>query len=459
MHDLDLIAFRQNTRAVVFPRNDLAIYFDGDATLIECEVVDQTGDRQPWAECLWLTIDHDLHAKKHSRSTQPLQPGNHLVSGAHSPFRMTTTLFGRPTFAAIDAAALRANFALLRALVPPSVAILAVVKADGYGHSAQLVGPILEAAGADWLGVATVEEGVELRTAGVRAPILVLTGAARSDVPGLIEQRLSVAVLHRGMVEDLAAGLGTQRLSVHVKIDTGMGRIGVLPTEVPALIAALQQTGNFDVEGIFSHFANADSVERDYSDYQLKVFRQTLEAVTAAGIRPRWIHIANSAAAASRPDAHFSLVRPGLALYGIPPAPSPAWRDLQPAMRVVTRILQIKTVPSEFPVSYGQTFVTRRPSVIAVLPIGYADGYSRALSNRAAVLIRGQRAPVVGAVCMDLTMVDVTDVAGVQVGDEVVIWGRQNGGQIGVAELADWQGSIPYEVLTRLGKRVPRVLM
>lgn len=371
---------------------------------------------------------------------------------------MTIPSAGRPTFAAIDASALRENFALLRAALPATTSILAVVKADGYGHRATLVAPILEGAGADWLGVATVEEGVEVRSAGVRTPILVLTGAGSGDVPALLEHRLSVAVLHREMVRDLASRLGTQRLPVHIKVDTGMGRLGVLPADVPALVDELQRAGCFEIEGIFSHFANADGVTRDYSDYQVRCFGQAIEALAAAGVRPRWMHIANSAATLSRADTHFSLVRPGIALYGVPPASTVAPKGLRPAMRLVTQIVQLKRVPSEFPVSYGQTFVTRRPSLLAVLPIGYADGYPRALSNRASVLVHGRRAPVVGAVCMDLTMVDVTDIEGAQLGDEVVLWGRQNGAEISVAEVADWQGSISYEVLTRLGKRVPRIL-
>jgi alanine racemase len=370
---------------------------------------------------------------------------------------MTTPRAGRPTFAVIDAAALRANFACVRAAVPSSVAILAVVKADGYGHGATLVAPILDAAGADWFGVATVDEGIELRASGIRKPILVLTGAAGGDVAALLEHHLSVAILHREMVRELAGALGGQRLGVHLKVDTGMGRIGVQPAELPVLIDEVQRAGGFLIEGVFSHFANAERVEQAYSDHQLEAFRGAIKALHAAGQRPRWIHLANSAATLLRPDAHFTMVRPGIVLYGVSPAPMLRPAGLQPAMRLVTRIVQLKSVPSGFAVSYGQTFATRRPSVIAVLPIGYADGYARALSNRASVLVRGQRAPVIGTVCMDLTMVDVTDVPGVQLGDEVVLWGRQNGAEISVTEVAEWQGSIAYEVLTRVGKRVPRV--
>jgi alanine racemase len=237
---------------------------------------------------------------------------------------MTITSAGRSTVAAIDAAALRDNLALVRAALPATSAILAVVKADGYGHGATLVAPILAKAGADWLGVATVEEGIEIRTAGVRKPILVLTGAGGGDVRALLEHRLSVAVLHREMARELAVCLGARRLGIHIKVDTGMGRLGVLPAGVSALVDELQRAGCFEIEGLFSHFANADGVTRDYSDYQVRGLRQALEAVAAAGVRPRWTHIANSAATLSRPDTHLSMVRPGIVLYGVPPASVPA---------------------------------------------------------------------------------------------------------------------------------------
>jgi alanine racemase len=374
---------------------------------------------------------------------------------------MTTPSAGRPTFAAVNAAALRQNFAALRAAVGPQVAVLAVVKANAYGHGAALVAPLLEAAGADYLGVATVDEGIDLRAAGIRKPILVLTGIGRNDLSAVRAHRLSVAILHREMVRELAeAGPGAP-LPIHIKVDTGMGRIGLLPAEVPALLDDIRRAGTFVLDGVFSHFANADSVDRDYCDYQLAAFRQAVAALEAAGARPRWIHLANSAAVLTRPDAHFTMVRPGIALYGISPVatavPVPT-TELRPVMRLVTHVWQLKTVPAEFPVSYGQTFVTRQPSTIATLPIGYADGYSRRLSSRASVLIRGQRAPVVGRVCMDLTMVDVTDIGGVRRGDEVVLWGNQDGATISVSEVAAWQDTIAYEVLTGVGKRVPRIL-
>lgn len=371
---------------------------------------------------------------------------------------MTPPRIGRPTFAAIDAAALRHNFALVRARVAPRVKVLAIVKADGYGHGARLVAPVLDACGADWFGVATLDEALELRGVGIRKPILLLAGAWRADVPLLVEHDIRAAVLHEEMAADLAAGVNGSRLKVHLKVDTGMGRIGVLPDELPGLLRRVRGLPALEVEGLFSHFANSDRVDRELSDVQARLFTEALASARAAGFDPPLVHLANSAGSWSRPDVHFTMVRPGLILYGLPPDVTPPAVGLRPAMRMVTRVIQIKSVPAEVPISYGQTFVTRRPSRIAAIAIGYADGYDRRLSNRGFVLVRGQRVPIVGAVCMDLTMVDVTDVPGVQVGDEVVLWGRQGDAEILPTEVGEWQGSVSYEVLTRLGKRVPREL-
>lgn len=338
---------------------------------------------------------------------------------------------------------------------------MAVVKANGYGHGAAVCAPILAEAGADLFGVATVGEAVELRSAGVQKPILVLTGASGAEVGVLLKERLAVAVIHLGMARDLAAAARGNRLRVHLKIDTGMGRLGIRPSELPAFLEELRQLGGLEVEGVFSHFGNADDVNQDYSNRQIERFQEALAAVAQAGFQPRWIHLANSAATFSRPDAHFNLIRPGLALYGLCPpgvAHLDAPRGLRPVLRLVTRILQIKDLPAGEPVSYSQTFITKRPSRIAVLPIGYADGYSRALSNRGYVLIGSQRAPVVGNVCMDLTMVDVTDVPEADVGTEVILFGGQGDRSIPIDEVALWENTISYEVMNRIGKRVPRLV-
>lgn len=369
-----------------------------------------------------------------------------------------TIASGRPTVAYIDGAALRSNYTHVRERVPPGIAVLAVVKADGYGHGATLVTPILAEAGADAFGVATVAEGVELREVGITQPILVLAGAMGAEVDEALAFELSVAVVDEHMARDLAAALGERSLPVHLKLDTGMTRLGVTPDALPGFLDAFRQMPQLRLEGVFSHFADADSVASPYADHQQRVFARQVEAIRAAGFQPRWIHLANSAGALTRPDSHWNMVRPGIVLYGATPECAHEF-PVQPVMHLRTRIWQLKTVPAECPVSYGQTCVTHRHTRIAVLPIGYADGYDRSLSNRGAVLVRERRAPILGRVCMDLTMVDVTDIPESTVGDEVVLWGRQGSAALSVSEVAEWQDSIPYEVVTRLGKRVPRVLL
>ena len=364
---------------------------------------------------------------------------------------------GRPTVAYIDGAALRHNFATIRARVAPHVRVLTVVKADAYGHDARLVAPLFERAGADAFGVATVEEGIEIRSAGVTRPIVVLAGVFGHQIDAVLEHRLAVAIVDRAMLREVRTALNGRALDIHLKIDTGMGRLGVTADDLPAMLNDLRNMPAVRVAGIFSHFANSDGGNAEIFAFQLQQFEHALAAARQAGIAPGHVHLANSAAAIAHPESHFTMVRPGVALYGVPPmAQCPI--NLIPAMRLTSRIVQLKSVPAERPLSYGQTFVTRRPSRIATIALGYADGYDRRLSNRAQVLVRGQRAPVVGTVCMDLTLVDVTDVSGVQPYDEVVLWGRQGDAAIGIDEVGAWQGAIPYEVLTRLGKRVPRVL-
>jgi alanine racemase len=360
------------------------------------------------------------------------------------------------SLAEIDGGALRHNLTAIRQRLAVGSSLMAVVKADAYGHGAALVSPLLQAAGADAFGVATVEEGIELRQAGVSKPILVLTGADAKQAQAALEFDLHVALIDRCMTAELRSAARGGQLKVHLEIDTGMGRLGVTPEELPALLQDLRDAPELVVEGIFSHFANSDDGEREFTAHQTRLFRQALAVAAAAQLRPPFVHLANSMATLSLPETHFTMVRPGIALYGARPASGPT--QLQPAMRLVTRLVQLKSVPAERPLGYDQTFVTRRPSRIATVPIGYADGYDRRLSNRAEVLVRGQRAPVVGSVCMDLILVDVTDVPGVEAHDEVVLWGRQGNAIIAPEEVAAWQGTIPYEVLARVGKRIPRVL-
>jgi alanine racemase len=368
----------------------------------------------------------------------------------------------RPTRAEVDLGALVRNVRTLRS-VTPGIALLAMVKADAYGHGAALVAPVLESLGIELLGVALVEEGLALRRAGVVGEIVVLGGAYDGGWEAMAEAQLIPAVFREDHLEALGAATGRLGLKprAHLKVDTGMARLGAQPAEVPALLGRAR-TLSVEIDGVMSHFANADLADGVVTEHQMELFRRVLADVQAAGFRPRWRHLANSAAMValppSRDGAVFNLVRPGLALYGVSPAP---WivppRPFEPVLAWKTAVVHLKTVQTGTSVSYGGTWTARRPTKIATLPVGYADGYSRRLSNRALVLLRGQRAPVVGRVCMDLCMVDVTDVPGAALGDEVVLLGRQGGEELGAVEVAGWLDSIPYEVLCGVGARVPRV--
>ena len=370
---------------------------------------------------------------------------------------------GRPTVAEINVAALRRNLREVRALVGPAVDILAVVKANGYGHGAVAAARAFVAEGASALGVATVEEGAELREAGLQDPILVLGGTLPGQEHDVLEYAMTPAVWDLATARALGehAAAGGQSVSIHVKVDTGMSRVGVLPEDVAAFGRGLQAIPGVCVDGVFSHFACAEDVSGPTVARQMTLFADAVEQLAQVGVQPPRRHLANSAAVMTFPRAHhsrYSMVRPGIMLYGVPPDPALAARAaLEPAMRFRTAVIQDKRVPAGTPVSYGQTFRTERPSTLATIAVGYADGYPRALSNRGQVLVRGRRAPVVGRVCMDLTIVDVTGIDGVRAGDEVVLWGRQGAAEITCGEVAAWAGTIPYELLTRVGSRVPRV--
>ncbi len=247
-------------------------------------------------------------------------------------------------------------------------------------------------------------------------------------------------------------------LNVHVKIDTGMGRIGFPAAEIDAWLPKLKKLKSLKLDGVFSHFSTAESVEGDYTSKQLEIFSNVVTRLRSEGVAPPLVHLANSAATITLPAAYFNMVRPGIMLYGASPSPTMNEQiQLKPVLTWKTRILQLKKVPPGTSISYGQTFVTRRESLIATLPIGYADGYPRLLSNRGEALVRGKRAPIAGRVCMDLTMLDVTNIGGVQQGDEVVLLGRQVGSEITADAMAAWANTISYEILTSISARVPRI--
>ena len=359
----------------------------------------------------------------------------------------------------VDLSALRANLGAVRRLVGPGVEILAVVKADAYGHGDIETARALCGEGVRRLGVATVAEGVRLRESGIEAAILVLGSLYPGDAASLVRYSLDPVVSNLDLLRHLDAFGAEHGVDVpcHLKLDTGMGRLGLLPDAIEDWLPELDGLGAVKLQGVMSHFAKAEDPESPSCQGQLHAFQRTLERIRAAGNGLALAHMANSAAILVLPEAHFDMVRPGGMLYGVFSHPPLAERArLAPALTWKTRVLQLKTLPKHSPISYGGTFVTGRTSVIATLPVGYADGYKRSLSNKAAVLIRGQRAPVVGRVTMDLTMADVTDIARVQPGDEVVLLGTQGGEAISAEEMAGWADTISYEILTSISPHIPR---
>jgi alanine racemase len=338
--------------------------------------------------------------------------------------------------------------------------ILAVVKAQAYGHGAVEVSRRLLSLGADMLGVALVEEGRELRDAGIDAPVLVMGATFPEQAEAIVSLKLTPAIYNLANAEALSRAARRQGtvISVHVKIDTGMGRIGIVPEDAPGFIEALGKLGNISVHGLMTHFADADLRDKRFAATQIERFETLIRTLGAMGIDIPERHAANSAAVLDYSRAYFTMVRPGLMLYGCSPLEEgAAASDLMPALSLVTRIAFIKKVRAGTPISYGRTFTTKRESIIATLPIGYADGYNRGLSNKAEVLVRGVRAPLAGRVCMDMCMIDVTDVPGVNEGDVVVLIGSQGNDRITAEEIAVKTGTIAYEVLCGISSRVPRI--
>lgn len=370
------------------------------------------------------------------------------------------------TWTEVDLDAISHNLRLLAGQTAPGAETMAVVKADGYGHGALEVSRAALGAGASWLGVAMLDEALALRRAGVVAPILVLGYTAPSVAAEAVAGDVSLAVYRRealDVLDEAGRRLG-QRARVHVKVDTGMGRIGLQPEEAVAFCREVAGRQWVTLEGVFTHFAAADSRDKAYTLRQFQRFTEVLEALEKGGIRVPFRHAANSAATIDLPETHLDLVRVGIALYGLQPSDELTHRlPLHPAMTWKTRVVHVKEAPRGAAISYGGTFETQRPSTIVTLPVGYADGYSRSWSNRGRVLLAGQRVPVVGRVCMDHTMVDATALmeAGldIRVGDEAVLMGRQGEAFLSADGLAEGLGTISYEIVCLVGKRVPRVYL
>ncbi len=385
----------------------------------------------------------------------------------------------RPAWVDVDVSALEHNLARIRERLADSGArTMAVVKADAYGHGAVGVSRVLEAAGVDWLGVALLEEGAEIRRAGVKTPILVLGTARPAKIAlyaryGLTPTISSLSEL--ALWSNWTAGQSAPQ-PIHLKVDTGMGRLGVPVPKVPQALELLRAHPRLELAGLLSHFGDADDLESPRNPAQEARFAEVLGLLTAEERERTLIHMANSAAALHRPASRYGMVRLGIALYGLdpaerpdrplpplaplaplPPLPLQARTDLRPVMSVRARIVQVRGVPAGTAVSYGGRTVTRRRSVIAVVPVGYADGYAWRLTGKAEALVRGRRVPVAGSVTMDMTLLDVTDVGdgGVELGDEVVLLGRQGDEEITAAELAAHAGTISWEILCHLGLRLP----
>ncbi|MHB8757063.1 MAG: alanine racemase [Bacillota bacterium] len=367
----------------------------------------------------------------------------------------------RPAWAEVDLGAIAHNVKELIRVKEPRVKFMAVVKANGYGHGAVPVAKAALAAGAEWLGVAILSEALELRRAGLAGPVLALgfTPPEQSDavVANDISQTVYTVEAARALSE--AAARAGRPARVHLKVDTGMGRLGVTPDEAGlAVTRAIAGLPGLILEGVFTHFATADAVDKGYARAQFERFAAFLARLEAAGLRFGLRHAANSAALIDLPETHLDLVRAGIAIYGLYPSDEVERRvDLRPAMSLKVRVAHVKEVPAGTGVSYGRTFVTGHPSVIATLPIGYADGYPRSLSSRGVVLVRGRRAPIIGRVCMDQCMADVTGIPGVTPGDEVVLMGRQGDEAVTADDLARLEGTINYEVVCDITARVPRV--
>ncbi len=366
-----------------------------------------------------------------------------------------------PTIAEIDLGALYRNMRRIVARVKPAE-VMAVVKADAYGHGAVRCAQTLLQAGATRLAVAHPTEGAELRAAGIDAPIQVFAGFFPEQIPEFIEHGLELTVSDDAQLQILEETVRRdgRALPVHVKFDTGMGRVGFPWEQAPDVFRRLRELPRLQLVGLMTHFATADEADKSFAREQLQRFQAVMDAAKRWGLRFRYYHAANSAAILDLPESWLNLVRPGVMMYGYYPSGEVSHSvTLEPVMRWTSRILQVKTVSAGTPVSYGRTWVADRTTTVATVPVGYADGYRRALSNRMHALVRGRRVPVVGRVCMDMIMLDLGPDAGAAPGDEVVLLGRQGDAEIAMADFCRALDTIPYEITCMISKRVPRVFV
>jgi alanine racemase len=380
------------------------------------------------------------------------------------------------TWAEIDLKAYAHNISELRRIAHPDARLMAVVKADGYGHGAAEVACEALQNGAEFLGVARINEGIQLRKAGLAAPILIFGYTPPALADRIIEYDLRQTVYSVATAEILAsrAQAKGKKINIHIKVDTGMGRLGLLPDSLLAVSAVRDVTADpvrevesvarlpgLRIEGVFTHFATADSTDKSYAQQQLEIFMDFVNRLRLAGIEPPLKHAANSAALIDLPESHLDMVRPGIATYGLYPSHEVNKNtvNLKPVMALKSRIIHLKRVPAGFNVSYGITYRTPKPTTIATVPVGYADGFDRLLSSRGQMLVRGQRVPVIGRICMDLTMLDVGGLRDVALEEEVVVFGRQGDDFLTADEIAARLNTVNYEIVSTLTARVPRIYL
>src|SRR5256885_5879305 len=374
----------------------------------------------------------------------------------------------RPTWADVSLSTLRQNFRTVQKHVGAAVTVCAVVKADAYGHGAVECSRALQGEGAKWLGVTSLDEAIPLRDAGIQSNILLMTGFWRGEEAEIIRLQLTPTVWELWQVESLdkaAAGLGVSRHPVHLKVDTGMGRLGVAVEQLPAVLRALTAAQHLRLEGLSTHLASSEIMDAPSVAEQERNFEAARTMVRGAGFEPAFVHMANTGAVISRRETWNTMVRPGVALYGYYLPFQRAGREVsggtlrlpvKPILTWKTRILSLRNFGADQPLGYGGTYVTKAPAHVAVLPVGYADGYNRQLSNRGRVIVRDHYAPIVGRISMDLTLADVTGIPGVSVGDEVILLGSTDGLSVDALEHAELANSTPYEILCNISKRVPR---
>lgn len=364
------------------------------------------------------------------------------------------------TVAEIDINALKHNLDQVRKRIGFDRRILAVVKANAYGHGSTPISAELIGMGVSMLGVAFLEEGIELREEGIKVPILIMGGIIEKEAREALRYDLTPAIFQLPLAKTLAKTARSygKVAGIHIKVDTGMGRIGVRSDEAVSFVEEISRISNLRIDGIMTHFSDADLSDKSFAKEQVERFNYIIDELSGRGLNIPLRHMANSAAIVSYESALMDMVRPGIMLYGyFPSKRMERILDLKPVLTLKSKVTHLKKVPPGTGISYGRTFITKRESLIATIPVGYADGYSRLLSNRGQVLIGGKRAPVVGTVCMDMIMVDVTENQMIRLGEEVILIGMQGREEITAQDIANLTGTIPYEVLCNIGRRVKRV--